>query len=185
MGLTDAEVGSESKIVVSLSGVTKRCAPQGTSLRGWANLSEQLWGFQCLTPFETEMLGRVMPYGLIFPRLQKPDNCCCRTVKVCLKFESSPLWNSTFLPCLERDSGFPALETISSFVLHHHVPKYWSECETLALRNMKSKDGLKWWMWVKHGERKLLWEHGAQAVKDTVVKLGRLVYKPLGQLACI
>lgn len=129
---------------MSLSGVIKRCAHQGTPLRAWANLSEQLWGCQCLTPFEMEMLGRVMLHGLIFPRLEKPDNCCCGIVKVCLEFESSPLWNSTFLPCSERDSGFPVLETISSFVLRHHVPKCWSECETLAFRNMKSKGGLKW-----------------------------------------
>lgn len=38
---------------------------------------------------------------------------------------------------------------------------------------------------MKPGERKLLWEDGAQTVKETAVKLGRLVYKSLGQLACI
>lgn len=71
----------------------------GIPLRGWANLSEQMWRFQCLTPFEKEMLGRVTPYGLIFPSLEKPDNCCCRIVKG-LKFESSPLWNILELSCL-------------------------------------------------------------------------------------
>lgn len=54
-----------------------------------------------------------------FPRLQTPGSWRCGAVKVCLESESSPLWNGTFLSCLEKNSGYPVLETISSFVLHH------------------------------------------------------------------
>lgn len=178
MGLTHAEMGVWGQNHSELEWSHQK---MGTALRGSANLSEQLWRFLCLIPFEKEMLGRVMSYGLFFPRLEKPDNCC-RIVKVGLNFEASPLWNSTFLCCLERNRGFPVLES-TSFVLHHHVSKYWSECDALAFRSMKSKGGLKWWMQVRCGERKLLWEDGAQTVKDTVVKLGRLVFKSMGQLA--
>lgn len=35
------------------------------------------------------------------------------------------------------------------------------------------------------GKESCSWEKGAQHIKDTAVKLGRLVYKSLGQLACI
>lgn len=78
-----------------------------------------------------------------FSRLEKPDNCCWGIVKVGLKCESSPLWNSTSLSCLERDRGFAVLETVSSFVLHRLMPEYWTKCEALAFRNTKSKGGLK------------------------------------------
>lgn len=94
-----------------------------------------------------------------FPRLQTPGSWRCGAVKVCFESESSPLWNGTFLSCLEKNSGFPVLETISSFVLHHHVSKYWSECEAQAVR--------------KRGDRKLHREDGTWALKVTVVNLGK------------
>lgn len=51
MGLTHAKVvGSEHKIVVSLSGVIERCVHQGTPLRGYAHLSRAGTGVLVLHP---------------------------------------------------------------------------------------------------------------------------------------